>query len=508
MKDYTICAYMRLSNEDSDIFGRKVESGSITSQRQLIMNYINKQPEFRGCNVIERCDDGLSGRHFDTRPEFMDMIDLTKKGKIQCIVVKDCSRFGRDYVELGDYLEQLFPFLGVRFIAINDHYDSKTCEGGLDIAFKNLVYDIYARDASKKARETRRQLALQGKYYACTALYGYRKKKGDVHQLEIDPEAAAVVREIFDMKLAGMGTTEIAQNLNDRGIKTQTIYKSEKGEAVNHDATDENLCWFASTVEALLQNENYTGAVVSLKHTADRVTGKMKKLPKEKWIKVEGMHEAIVSEDEFRRVQESFRQKSPAKPPRKQHYRCGICGKKLGRNNGTDLFCLRGNVNKNACECKKVRMKEAKLNEFVLKELKDRLQRVMDEEELKLKNNRRNSDGADRIHELESSIESVKKAKQALFEKLADRSIDRESFKEKKKEYDDTIADLEQKISDVKMADRLLADADEEAKDKIETAKNFLEMKEMTEAAWDAFVEEVLVYPDKKIDIHWRYEKV
>ena len=172
MSNYTICAYMRLSDEDRDIFGRKVESGSITSQRRLIMDYINRQPEFRGCKVIERCDDGLSGRYFDTRPQFTEMIELTKKGKINCIIVKDCSRFGRDYVELGDYLEQLFPFLGVRFIAINDHYDSKTCEGGLDIAFKNLVYDIYSRDLSKKVKESRRQMALQGKYNAGQTLYG------------------------------------------------------------------------------------------------------------------------------------------------------------------------------------------------------------------------------------------------------------------------------------------------------------------------------------------------
>ena len=130
---YTICAYMRLSNEDRDVFGRKVESGSITSQRRLIMDFIDRQPEFAGCRVIERCDDGLSGRYFDTRPQFTDMINLAKQGKVDCIIVKDCSRFGRDYVELGDYLEQLFPFLGVRFISVNDHYDSERDEGGLGI---------------------------------------------------------------------------------------------------------------------------------------------------------------------------------------------------------------------------------------------------------------------------------------------------------------------------------------------------------------------------------------
>ncbi|MCR5025422.1 MAG: recombinase family protein, partial [Lachnospiraceae bacterium] len=252
MKDYTVCAYMRLSDEDRDVFGRKVESGSITSQRRLIMNFIDSKPEFKGCNVIERCDDGISGRYFDTRPQFMNMIELAKKGKIDCIIVKDCSRFGRDYVELGDYLEQLFPFLGVRFIAINDHYDSKTCEGGLDIAFKNLVYDIYSRDLSKKLKDSRRQMAMQGKYTAGQTLYGYRKKKGNVHELEPDPEAAAVVREIFDMRLAGKGLTDIARNLNDRGIECQTVYKHKKGEATNHGDELENLCWTSGTVYQLL----------------------------------------------------------------------------------------------------------------------------------------------------------------------------------------------------------------------------------------------------------------
>ncbi|MCR5739812.1 MAG: recombinase family protein, partial [Lachnospiraceae bacterium] len=327
MKDYTVCAYMRLSDEDRDIFGRKVESSSITSQRRLIMDFINRQPEFKGCNVIEKCDDGLSGRYFDTRPGFTEMIEQTKRGKINCIVVKDCSRFGRDYVELGDYLEQLFPFLGVRFIAINDHYDSKTCEGGLDIAFKNLVYDIYSRDLSKKVRESRRQMAKQGKYTAGQTLYGYRKTKKDKHKLELDPEAAGIVREIFDMRLAGVGLSEIARNLTDRGIKCATVYKHDKNESVNHVDGFDTMCWTSGSVYQVLINEEYTGAVISLKSGFDRISGKCKRKPKDEWIKVDGMHEAIVSKEEFKKVQESFSEQAAPVSFRKQHYKCGICGK-------------------------------------------------------------------------------------------------------------------------------------------------------------------------------------
>ncbi|MDD6515326.1 MAG: recombinase family protein [bacterium] len=513
MSNYTICAYMRLSDEDRDIFGRKVESGSITSQRRLIMDFINRQPEFKGCKVIERCDDGLSGRYFGTRPQFTDMIELTKKGKINCIIVKDCSRFGRDYVELGNYLEQLFPFLGVRFIAINDHYDSKTCEGGLDIAFKNLVYDIYSRDLSKKVKESRRQMALQGKYNAGQTLYGYQKSKKDKHKLELDPETAPVVREIFDMRLAGMGPTDIARNLNDRGISCATVYKHETGQATNHTGNFEYMCWTPSTVGLVLTNEIYTGAVVSLKTSVDRVTGKQVAKPKDEWIRVDDMHDAIVSKEEYQKVQEMVSPQAPRRAYKTVHYKCGICGRNLSRRNtrlksGPDLYCHRGDCMTADIECKKVSMKEEYLDDLVLRELKAKLKRVLDTEELRLN---RSCGGkaavVDEINSLENALGSVKKAKQILFEKLADRSIDRETFKAKKQECDDEIAELEQKISDARMAEQLTAESEEAAQSRVETAKSFLDLKEMTEDAWETFVEKVIVYPEYRIEIHWRFEE-
>lgn len=508
MRDYTICAYMRLSNEDRDVFGRKVESGSITSQRRLILDYIDRQPEFKGCRIIERCDDGISGRYFDTRPQFVDMIELTKKGKINCIIVKDCSRFGRDYVEMGDYLEQFFPFMGVRFIAINDHYDSEKNEGGLDIAFKNLVYDIYSRDLSKKVRESRKQMAHQGKYTAGQTLYGYKKMKQDKHRLEIDPEAAKVVREIFDMRLAGMGLTEIARNLNDRGIKCNTAYMHDKGEPVTHNLDGyDTMCWTGGSVYQLLINEIYTGAVVNLKSAFDRVTGKLKATPKDEWIKVEGMHEAIVSKEEFRQVQDSFSEQRPATSYKRMHYKCGICGRVLYRRNGTDLYCNRGYALNDDCECRKVKDKELRLDEIILNELKEKLQRVLDAEELKLDAGADKAAGVDNINSLKSALESTKKAKQMLFEKLADRSIDRDSFKEKKLAYDMEIEDLEQRISDAQMVERLERDAGDEAKEKAAAAKSFLDITEMTDEIWEKFVRDVFLYPGGRMEIQWNFEE-
>jgi DNA invertase Pin-like site-specific DNA recombinase len=489
---------MRLSLEDSDVFGRKIESGSITSQRRLIMDFIKRQPEFDGCKVIERCDDGLSGRYFDTRPQFTDMIEQAKKGRINCIIVKDCSRFGRDYVELGDYLEQLFPFLGVRFIAVNDNYDSSKTEGGLDIAFKNLVYDVYSRDLSKKVKASRRQMALQGKYTAAQTLYGYRKKKTDKHSLELNEETAPVVREIFDMRLSGMGLLEIARNLNERGIKCPSAYLHSKGETTIHKGDYEIMCWSGDVVENILRNEIYTGAVVSLKSATDRVTGKLKAQPKSEWIRVERMHDAIVTKEEFQKVQEIFKPQKPPCAKRKIHYRCGICGRALNRRNVSDLYCYRGYWHGDDCECRKVTAKETELDEIVLDELKRKLMRVLDAEELKLET----SSGDCGTDSVKAALDAVKKEKQMLFEKLADRRIEREAFKARKAEIDAQIAELEQRIEDAKVSASLAADAGSRA----DETRSFLDAESMTEDIWERFVKDVRMYPEERMEIIWNFD--
>ena len=170
--NYVICMYIRLSSEDDDIRynDMKDESNSITAQRRMLYDYINSKVEFKDCTILERCDDGFSGTHFDNRPQFVDMIEMAKRGEIDCIIVKAFSRFGRDYIELGDYMEQLFPILGIRFISVNDCYDSDMLEdgeiGGLDISFKNLIYDYYARETSKKEKLAWKKSAERGDYRA------------------------------------------------------------------------------------------------------------------------------------------------------------------------------------------------------------------------------------------------------------------------------------------------------------------------------------------------------
>lgn len=499
---YTICMYIRLSREDEEMT-YKNESGSITAQRMLIKKYISDHDEFRNCSVIERCDDGLSGRYFDTRPGFTEMIDLAKTGKVKCIIVKDFSRFGRDYVELGDYLEQLFPFLGVRFISINDRYDSDKQDASLDVVFRNYIYDIYSRDLSKKALLTHRKAAEKGQYWSPQTVYGYVKKKDDKHKLEIDPEAAKVVREIFDRMLAGTKPTAIARDLNERGILTPLAYIHSKGRHTIRKDGFETLYWDAKTIADIVHNETYTGAVVSLKSVVDRQTGRQHKKDRSQWVVVPGMHEAIVSNEEFRTIQGMIGKRTMSPMKKTTPLYCGICGKKLKRTKEGKRYCQRGNLVKE-CECKEVVVNDEAVGKMVLQELKDKLHRVMETEDLKLQTTgRKPTDTA----ALESTLETVRLEKQQLYEKLLDRTIDRETFKTKKLTLEDKITAIEQQISDARLSETLQTDAVRDSKEKIKTAKTFLDIKEMTPEAWSTFIDEVLIFPEKRIEIHWTFEK-
>lgn len=209
-----VAMYIRISLEDDDLQNGKAESNSITNQRELISTFILGKDEFSGCRIKEFFDDGFTGRNFD-RPGFQGMITECRAGNIKCIVVKDLSRLGRNYVEVGNLLEQLFPFLGVRVISINDNYDSDAFNGqtgGIDVAFKNLVYNLYSRDLSQKVKSAVTTRMKRGEYIGPFGLFGYKKSPTDIHKLVVDDDdAAAIVRRIFLMVIDNMPRREIVK---------------------------------------------------------------------------------------------------------------------------------------------------------------------------------------------------------------------------------------------------------------------------------------------------------
>ena len=418
IKEYVVCLYVRLSIEDDDVSCStfKKESGSITTQRALLHDYIRNRKEFDGCKVIEKCDDGFSGAHFDNRPQFIEMIELAKKGKINCIIVKDFSRFGRDYVELGNYLEQLFPFMGIRFISVNDNYDSVELTdgttGGLDVAFKNLIYDYYSREMSKKQRIAWRRMAEQGQYNSSCALYGYQKSKEDKHKLVIEPEEAAVVKEIFSMKIAGTGTTLIAKALNDRGIPCPSELYRSRGDTRKWKNKGRKCYWTDCKVEDIIRDEKYTGTMVQLKTKLDSVGGKQVKLPKEEWVRVENTHEPIITYPQYIRAVSSLKQqKARERRNLKNIYYCGCCGRALFNAHYGTIFCRQRSFRTDS-DCGDIEINKHDADMAVLASIKKEAEIFLDRDKLSRQAMKRNSllSVSDRISATMRSIEAAQKA--------------------------------------------------------------------------------------------------
>ena len=260
-----VAIYLRLSQEDMDKRTSQIkdESNSISAQRLLLTRHLDLDPLLSRLPRLEFCDDGYTGTSFD-RPQFSRMIEQVKHGEISCIVVKDLSRFGRDYLEVGDYLEHIFPFLGVRFVAVNDHYDSMKHSGktiGMDVAFKNLIYDYYCKDLSKKVKSAMGMKQREARYVSC-APYGYQICPTEKHQLVIDQEAAVIVRRIFLDVIAGKTTSQIAKELNSESVATPAEHKS-----IRRRADRKAPQWTHHMILNIIENLKYTGTMVN--HTRE-----------------------------------------------------------------------------------------------------------------------------------------------------------------------------------------------------------------------------------------------
>ncbi len=339
-----IAAYMRLSKEDRETF-RKGESNSIRTQRALVGAYVREH--FKDYELLEFQDDGYTGTNFN-RPGVTALLEHVKAGNIDCIVVKDFSRFSRDYIELGTYIEQLFPFMNVRFISVNDRYDSADRErngGHLDIAFKHLLYDLYSKDLSVKVKSSLEMKKKQGLYISGNCPFGYEKMPGNRHMLVISEEEAQVVREIFDLSAKGSTSSQIARCFNEKQIKTPIQFKIEKGRT-SRVPKGREFAWDNTMVCAILRNRVYTGDMVYGRYERRQVGGGNHQKPKEEWKMVANHHEPIIERELFESVQ---RHKHVGKERRKKKSHplvgkliCDCCGHSLvyrGNRRNPYFYC-------------------------------------------------------------------------------------------------------------------------------------------------------------------------
>lgn len=299
-KTYKTAIYARLSVEDLS----KNDSGTIENQILLVQKYIETKPYLELCGTF--VDNGQTGTNFN-REGFQNLMEAVKRDKINCIVVKDLSRFGRDYIETGNYLEKVFPFLGVRFISVNDDYDSQNPANNGDnlvIVLKNLINDIYAKDISRKVKSSYEIKQKKGEFLGSCAAYGYMKSPTDRHKLVIDEETAPIVRDIFQWKLDGMTDTAIVRKLEDLQILSPRNYLYAKG-VLHHEKFSKKILWCVDTVKNILTNPVYIGHMVQGKEKSTfNSKFKSKRQSPDKWIVVENTHEPIIEAEMFYAVKE------------------------------------------------------------------------------------------------------------------------------------------------------------------------------------------------------------
>jgi site-specific DNA recombinase len=373
----TTAKYVRLSSEDDDLRkGGKLESNSIANQRDLLDAFISRMPELAGTNIIEFCDDGWSGKNFE-RPAVQEMIAQARAGMIQCIVVKDLSRFGRDYLTVGSYISSVFPFLGVRFIAVNDGYDSirPLDVDSLDTSFKTLLYDFYSRDLSRKVRKAKRFRAQRGDFLSPFAPYGFVKDPANKNHLLIDPPAAEVVRRIFRMMGSGHPAEHIAKVLNREAVPTPMLYKRAAGcSRTSWPSVQNENIWTGSLIAKILRDERYIGTNVYGKRMRDQVGHHHTvKVRKAEWITMAGTHDGIVTQAEFDKAQLAMREFMErdginlSEWVLRHKVRCGVCSYTMARSRAKHpvYYCRTYRVS-DAFACPSERVPEADILEAVL----------------------------------------------------------------------------------------------------------------------------------------------
>ena len=505
-----IAVYTRLSQEDVDKRTSTIKdvSNSIASQRALIHRYLDQKPTLCDLPRIEFSDDGFSGTNFD-RPDFARMIEMTKRGEISCIIVKDLSRFGRDYLEVGDYLEHIFPFLGIRFISINDHYDSEVHKGqtiGMDVAFKNLIYDYYCKDLSQKVKSAMGIKQRECSFVTCPP-YGYRVLPNEKHRLVIDPEAALVVRRIFLDVIAGKSCTEIAKELNTEGVPTPSQHKGIKrrNEAMRPQ-------WTHRAILLLIENIKYTGTMVNHTRESRHIRDlNQRRVPKEEWYVKENAHEGIVTMEEYEAAQTAIRRKKSS--PRKQHdqsdrvYYCGHCGGKLEKANGTVFACPSHRYHSSS-DCETVHVTKASIEQILLEALRHQIQISRVERKQMRKDENQLHQLLRQQSLLTSQLDASGREKFSLYERYREGDLTRDAYLEEKENLTRRQVQMQEQLHKCQEALGERQHAFEKVSDK---QKSLGGMEELTEEQlrlhlYDA-VERVVIWDENSIEIVWKFDQ-
>ena len=510
--------YLRLSLADGDLGkNNKNESNSIENQRLILQNFVESMNELEG-EVTEYVDDGYTGTNFN-RPAFQKMVEDAKRGKIEVILVKDLSRLGRDYIGVGDYLEQIFPILGVRVIAVNSQYDSSNYVGdtmGLEMSVNNLINTLYSRDLSKKYKS-----CIQTKWKKGISTYGrvpFGYRKGEGHHWEIDPEAAEIVRMVFDLALQDYNTAMIANSLNEKGIPTPGKFRKQRNENIvwNRKVADKEWMWDAKMVWMTLRNYTYTGALVQGKTTGIRVgSTERRRTKKSQQFITENHHAGIVTHEEFKDAQmvighqKDRRFAKDAGFSLKGKVVCGNCNLKMMFNDGSVpvVYCAHTASAGKISTCDKTRHPAAKIEGIVLDALRRQLKvftQLAKQLEIDQKSKQENLEV--KRKEIETQLDILKAERIRQYEAYAERTIEKDAYLKAKEELTKKIESYQntyEQILEVTFKDGELMKEVESIKQEEEHLKLF---GKLTRNIAEVFIEEVVIYDSKKIEIKFLFD--
>lgn len=519
-KMYRASAYLRLSKEDGD----KVESDSIANQRDLIQNFLSDKADIQ--LVEERIDDGYSGATFD-RPSFQKMIADIKAGKINCVIVKDLSRFGRNFIEAGRYIDQVFPEYGVRFIAINDNFDSARGRSQSDnvlLPFLNLVNDAFCRDISIKVRSQLEIKRKKGDFIGSFAVYGYLKDPTDRHKLIIDEFAANVVRDIFKWKIDGASQQRIADKLNGLGILSPMEYKRYCGMSYHSGfQVNPKAKWTAVAIGRILRNEFYVGTLVQGKRTTpNHKVKKTVEKPSDEWIRIENNHTPIVTPEDFATVGRLLLQDTRIAPEQKTVSLfsglifCGDCGQNMVKNG----VCKAGKTysyymcctNRTKKECSSHRIPEQAVMDSVLASLKKHISIILQMEKMlsfldTLPLERAKIQKTDaRLISKQEEIKRYQQLKATLYESLTDGLIDKAEYLELKAVYDGKMRDAQ--AAETKLREELENALQNRTQDSrwIGYFKAYHNIDKLDRRMVVTLIEKILVYEDCRLEIKFQYQ--
>lgn len=512
---FNVAIYIRLSKEDGD----KAESDSVVNQRKLIDDYLRGKEDFVVYDTF--VDDGFSGTNFN-RPAFKRMIASIEEGVVNCVIVKDLSRFGRDYIDTGKYLERYFPENDVRFISITDNIDSWKQSYDLLMPIKNIFNEQYARDISKKIHASIETKQKTGEFIGAFAAYGYKKSLTNKNKLVIDEYAAGVVRKIFSLYVAGCGKVRIAALLNEEGIVCPSVYKRLNGANYqNSNRLDSTSYWTYSTVNRILQNELYIGNMVQGRKT-QQMRGHQRLRDKEDWIVVKGTHEAIIDMKTWEKTQSllSRRTRKLDMTTNMSIYagflKCGDCGRSMVKHidgvkhgNGTIHYYCGTYVRTGRKFCTPHPMLKTTLDKIILDDIKVIIRSITDLRELVNKNKEISAsieqNVKDGVQQIEVELQRIQKLKKSVYEDYKDGLISKDEYITYRQDYINKEELLKKQLC--AFEERTQSDTNTDVFEN-PWVKRLLELQDIEALDRDIIVElihDITVYSDNRIKVTYNF---